>query len=135
MSNSQFSMAIHVLALMAKSCDDRIKSEYIAQSVNTNPVVIRRLLRTLFDADLVISQTGSCGGSCLTRKPSEISLMEVYRAVECGEVFALHRQKPDQDCPIGKGIETVLCNLQKEVDSAIEEKLSKTTLQDVIEKI
>lgn len=135
MSNSQFAMAIHVLALMARSCDDRLKSEYIANSVNTNPVVIRRLLRNLYDAKLVISQTGACGGSCLTRQPKEISLIEIYRAVSCGEIFTLHRQKPDQDCPVGKGIETVLCNLQREVDSAVEEKLSKMTLQDVIEKI
>jgi Rrf2 family protein len=135
MSNSQFAMAIHVLALMAKSCDERVKSDYLAHSVNTNPVVVRRLLRNLFDANLVVSQTGACGGSCLTRNPKEISLIEIYRAVSCGEVFALHRQKPDQDCPVGKGIETVLCNLQREVDSAIEEKLSKLTLQDVIEKI
>lgn len=135
MSNSQFAMAIHVLALMAKSCDDRLKSEYIANSVKTNPVVIRRLLRNLYEAKLVVSQTGACGGSCLTRQPNEISLFEIYRAVECGEVFALRRQKPDQDCPVGKGIETVLCNLQKEVDTAIEERLSKTSLQDVIERI
>jgi Rrf2 family protein len=135
MSNSQFSMAIHVLALMARSCDDRLKSEYIAHSVNTNPVVIRRLLRSLFDANLVVSQTGACGGSCLTRNPNEINLYEIYRAVSGGEVFALHRQKPDQDCPVGKGIETILCNLQRNVDSAIEERLTKMTLQDVIEKI
>ncbi|MCU0240763.1 MAG: Rrf2 family transcriptional regulator [Pyrinomonadaceae bacterium] len=135
MSNSQFAMAIHVLALMAKSCDDRVKSEYIANSVNTNPVVIRRLLRNLFDANLVVSQTGACGGSCLTRNANEISLYDIYKAVSDREVFALHRQKPDQDCPVGRGIETVLCNLQKEFDSAIEERLSKMTLQDVIEKI
>lgn len=135
MSNSQFSMAIHVLSVMAISCEPKVKSEYLAHSVNTNPVVIRRLLRNLFDAKLVVSQTGACGGSCLTRNPNEINLMEIYRAVECGDVFSLHRQKPDQDCPVGKGIETVLCNLQREVDSAIEARLSKTTLQDVIEKI
>jgi DNA-binding IscR family transcriptional regulator len=135
MSNSQFAMAIHVLALMARSCDDRLKSDYLAGSVNTNPVVVRRLLRNLYDAKLVISQTGACGGSCLTRNPNEISLIEVYRAVSCGEVFALHRQKPDQDCPVGKGIESVLCSLQQEIDAAIEERLSKLTLQDVIERI
>lgn len=135
MSNSQFAMAIHVLALMARSCSDRVKSDFLASSVNTNPVVVRRLLRSLYDAKLVISQTGACGGSRLTRSPKEINLIEVYRAVSCGEVFALHRQKPDQDCPVGKGIESVLCDLQKEVDLAIEERLSKLTLQDVIERI
>jgi Rrf2 family protein len=132
-ANSQFAIAVHILAMLAKSCDERIKSDYIAKSVNTNPVVIRRLLSTLFENGLVVSQTGMCGGSCLTRKPENIGLLEVYRAVSKGEVFSLHPNTPDQNCSIGKNIPAVLEKLQKEIDGAIEEKLSKYTLQDVIE--
>jgi Rrf2 family protein len=132
-ANSQFAIAVHILAMLAKSCDERIKSDYIAKSVNTNPVVIRRLLSTLYENGLVVSQTGMCGGSCLTRKPENIGLLEVYRAVSKGEVFSLHPNTPDQNCSIGKNIPAVLEKLQKEIDGAIEEKLSKYTLQDVIE--
>lgn len=132
-ANSQFAIAVHILAMLAKSCDERIKSDYIAKSVNTNPVVIRRLLSTLFENGLVVSQTGMCGGSCLTRAPKNIGLLEVYRAVSKGEVFSLHPNTPDQNCFIGKNIPAVLEKLQKEIDGAIEEKLSKYTLQDVIE--
>jgi Rrf2 family protein len=132
-ANSQFAIAVHILAMLAKSCEQRIKSDYIAKSVNTNPVVIRRLLSTLFENGLVVSQTGVCGGSCLTRKPEDIGLLEVYRAVSKGEVFSLHPNTPDQNCSIGKNIPAVLEKLQKEIDGAIEEKLSKYTLQDVIE--
>jgi DNA-binding IscR family transcriptional regulator len=84
---------------------------------------------------LVVSQTGAAGGTRLAKKAEEISLNEVYQAVLTGEVFALHRQKPNQDCPVGKNIEAVLCNLQKEIDRAIEDRLSKRTLQNVLEII
>jgi Rrf2 family protein len=132
-ANSQFAIAVHILAMLAKSCDERIKSDYIAKSVNTNPVVIRRLLSTLYENGLVVSQTGMCGGSCLTRKASDIGLLEVYRAVTKGEIFSMHPNTPDQNCFIGKNIHTVLEKLQMEIDEAIEEKLSKYTLQDVLE--
>ena len=134
-ANSQFSMAVHVLVMLAKSGEEKIKSEYVAGSVNTNAVVIRRLLGQLSQANLVISQTGAAGGTRLARCPKEITLAEIYKAVSSGEVFALHGKSPDQDCPVGKNIEAVLCRLQKEIDKSIGEKLSQYTLQSVFEMI
>ncbi len=134
-ANSQFSMAVHVLAMLAKSGDDNVKSECIAASVNTNPVVIRRLLGQLNLANLVTSQTGAAGGTRLAKSPTEISLCEIYKAVSCGEVFALHAKSPNQDCPIGKNIEAVLCNLQKEIEQSVGEKLRQFTLSSVIEMV
>lgn len=134
-ANSQFSMAVHVLAMLAKSGEEKMKSEYVAGSVNTNAVVIRRLLGQLNQANLVVSQTGASGGTRLARCPKEITLEEIYKAVSCGEVFALHGKSPDQDCPIGKNIEAILCKLQKEIDKSVVEKLSQYTLQNVFEMI
>jgi len=132
-ANSQFSMAVHVLTMLAKSGDEKMKSDFLACSVNTNPVVIRRLLGQLGHANLVISQTGAAGGTRLSRDPDEISLYDVYRSVACGEIFALPARSPSQDCPVGRNIEAVLCRLQKEIDRGIREKLSQYTLADVIE--
>ena len=134
-ANSQFSMAVHILMMLARSRDENLKSDYIASSVNTNPVVIRRLLGQLGQANLVVSQTGANGGTRLSRCPSEINLSEVYKAVSCGEVFALHGKAPNQDCPVGRNIEAVLCNLQKEIDRSIGEKLSQFTLESIFEKV
>ena len=134
-ANSQFSMAVHVLAMLARNVDKKVKSEAIACSVNTNAVVIRRLLGQLGQAKLVESQTGASGGTRLSRCPREITLAEVYRAVSCGEVFALHGKTPSQDCPVGKNIESVLCSLQKEIDRSVEDKLSEYTLQGILEII
>ncbi len=132
-ANSQFSMAVHVLTVLARHKDEKVKSEAVAGSVNTNPVVIRRLLGQLSQANLVESQTGAAGGTRLARCPKEITLAEVYRAVSCGEVFALHGRSPDQNCPVGRNIEAVLCSLQKEIDRSVGEKLSQYTLQSVLE--
>ena len=134
-ANSQFSMAVHVLMMLARSRDENLKSDYLAASVNTNPVVIRRLLGQLAQAKMVVSQTGASGGTRLSRCPSEINLAEVYKAVSCGEVFALHGKAPNQDCPVGRNIESVLCNLQKEIDRSIGEKLSQYTLENVFQQV
>ncbi len=135
MANSQFAMAVHVLTMLANNCDERVKSSYLAESVNTNAVVIRRLLCDLHEADIVVSRTGYSGGTCLTRNPEKINLLEVYKAVSHGEVFSLHKQKPDQKCPVGKNIRSVLCNLQKDIDHAVEEKLVGYSLSDVLDLV
>ena len=134
-ANSQFAMAVHTLSMLAGRRDENVKSDWLAASVNTNPVVIRRLLGQLGHAGLVISQTGAHGGTRLARCPNEISLCEIYKAVSCGEVFALHPKEPSQDCPVGKNIEAVLCGIQKEIDKGIHETLSGYTLQNVFELI
>lgn len=134
-ANSQFSVAVHVLTILARNTDGRVKSDYIAGSVNTNPVVIRRLLSSLQELGMVSSQVGAAGGTYLAKLPKDIRLSEIYKAVSCGEVFALHPNKPDENCPVGKNIEAVLCGLQKEIDKSIEEKLSQYTLRDIIEKL
>lgn len=132
-SNSQFAIAVHILTMLAKDSEAMLKSEYIAESVNTNAVVIRRLLCDLQNADLVVSQKGATGGTRLAKKAENIKLNDIYEAVSHGEVFSLHRQKPNQDCPVGKNIEAVLCNLQKDIGQVIEAKLVQYSLSDVIE--
>jgi Rrf2 family protein len=134
-ANSQFSMAVHILTLLARARGENVKSEYIAGSVNTNAVVIRRVLSQLNHAGLVASQTGASGGTRLAKDPADISLCEIYKAVSCGEVFALHAKSPNQECPVGKNIEAVLCNLQKEIDKSIGEKLGQYSLANIIERV
>jgi Rrf2 family protein len=134
-ANSQFSVAIHILTMLAKAGEEKMKSDLIAKSVNTNPVVIRRLLGQLNHSKLVTSQTGATGGTRLARCPDEINLAEVYKAVSCGEVFALPANSPNRDCPVGRNIESVLCCIQKEIDKTISNRLSEYSLADIMQMI
>ena len=130
-TNSRFADAVHVLSLMAWSGEEPLKSEQVAESVNTHPVVIRRMLLELAEAGLVVSQTGSLGGSRLANDPAKTTLLDIYRALECGGVFSLHRQPPSRDCPVGVNIETVLGEVLQEVDSAVEQVLGKITINEL----
>ncbi len=134
-TNSRFAVAVHVLSLMAWSGEEPLKSEQVAESVNTNPVVIRRMLLELAEAGLVVSQTGSLGGSRLANDPAKTTLLDVYQALECGGVFSMHRQPPSRDCPVGVNIETVLGDVFLEVDSAVEQVLGKITINDVVQRL
>jgi len=134
-TNSRFAVAVHVLSLMAWSGEEPLKSEQVAESVNTNPVVIRRMLKELAEAGLVVSQTGSLGGSRLAGDPAKTTLLDVYQALECRGVFSLHRTPPSRDCPVGVNIETVLGDVLLEVDSAVERVLQNITIDDVVRRL
>ena len=134
-TNSRFAVAVHVLSLMAWSGEEPLKSEQVAESVNTNAVVIRRMLLDLAQAGLVVSQTGSMGGSRLATDPAKTTLLDVYQALECRGVFSLHRQPPSRDCPVGVNIETVLGDVLQEVDSAVEQVLKSITIDDVVQRL
>lgn len=131
-ANSQFSMALHVLAYLAMTGDENVKSDCIAESVNTNAVVIRRLLGQLREAGLVRSQTGAAGGTRLSRPPQELQLCDIYKAVCDGKVFALHARTPNPDCPIGRNIESVLSELQSAIDRSVVERLGEYSLADIL---
>lgn len=134
-ANSQFAIAVHILTVLAKEGEgNNVKSDYIAASVKTNPVVIRRLLGDLNQAKLVVSQTGANGGTQLAKCPKEINLADIHKAVSCGKTFALHRQTND-DCPIGKNIQCVLEKLQTEINDVVEAKLAQFSLQDILRAV
>ena len=67
-TSSRFSVAVHILTLMARADDEPMKSDQMAGSVNTNPVVFRRILCELARAELITSQTGASGGSSVLRR-------------------------------------------------------------------
>src|SRR5262249_32591356 len=134
-TSSRFAGGVHILALMAAAEDEPVKSDWMAKSVNTNPVVIRRILCSLSRAELVSSQTGALGGSRLARDPGRISLLDVYRAVEEGCVFGMHRQSPNRRCPVGGHIQTVLQGVLEDANMAVEGVLAKTTIEEVLRSV
>ncbi|GCE51032.1 Rrf2 family protein [Thermosporothrix hazakensis] len=132
--NSQFAVAIHTLTLLADvTGDEPITSEYIAGSVNTNPVFIRRILGRLSKAGLVASHPGVGGGWRLLRAPDAITLLDVYHAIEPeGHLLAMHHSQPNTKCPIGRNISRVLQVYFGEAEEAFEQKLAQRTITQVL---
>jgi len=125
-------MAVHVLAVLAYKDGDRATSTLLASSVNTNPVIIRRLLLALQRAKLVDTRKGAGLGSRLSRSPARINLGDIYRAVEEPECFVMTRQKPDHACPVGHCIRGALETVFHSAEDAIIRELSRTTLAHIL---
>lgn len=133
--SSRFVIATHTLALLAHGDDEAVTSEWIAGSVNTNPVVIRRILAMLAKAGLVTTQEGAKGGARLARPAKEIDLLAVYWAVEEGDLFASHPQPPNPECPVGCNIQAALAPTLEAAEDAMEKSLAKTTVADVVRQV
>ncbi len=134
-ASSRFAVAVHVLTLLAQGGEEPITSEYIAGSVNTNPVVIRRVLGALRAARLVTSQGGNGGGWRLVAEPAAISLRDVYRSVEEPTVFRLHHRPPNPSCPVGRHIQRVLVGRFAAANLALEEELARSTIADILHEV
>lgn len=129
--SSRFSIAVHILSLIAISSKD-CTGDFIADSVNTNPVIIRRIIGMLKKAGLVEVRPG-VGGASLLKDPDQISLLDVYRAVEViedGKLFNFH-DEPNPACPVGRNIEAALRSEMMEAQSAMEQRLSQVTLDQL----
>jgi len=132
MISSRVAVAVHVLAYMAWKRSEAVTSERIAASVNTNPVVVRRIVGALRNAGMVTVQPGVGGGATLAREPEEITLLDVYRAVEDGEeLFSLHTSEPSRSCNVGGNIRDVLRPIFCTAHRAMEAVLERVTIADV----
>ena len=125
-------MAIHMFACIDTFKDQKMTSDFMAVSIGTNPVIIRKLLQQLKAAELISVSRGT-GGVTIQRPLEEITFLDIYRAVEFTpkeELFHFH-ENPNQKCPVGQNIHTVLDEKLKVVQEAMERELASVTLADV----
>ena len=133
--SSRTAVAVHILAYLAWRRGEPATSERIAGSVNTNPVVVRRLMGALRDGGLLTAQPGVGGGATLARDAAQVSLLDVYRTVEDPELFALHPQPPCRHCDVGGNIQAVLGESFGGAQRAMEAALAGVTIADVVRRV
>jgi DNA-binding IscR family transcriptional regulator len=130
---TRFAVAAHILLMVAADGVEPSTSQRLAASINTNPVVIRRITGQLARAGLVRVRRGP-GGTELMRAPETITLQDIWRAVHSGSgrpLLPLHAN-PDPLCPVGCRVHAVLGAAFGTAEQALERALSRTTLADLL---
>ncbi|MCM3491228.1 Rrf2 family transcriptional regulator [Alkalihalophilus marmarensis] len=133
--SSRYSIAVHILSLIALS-PTSCTSDFIAESVNTNPVIIRRIIGMLKKAGLVHVRAGA-GGTYLQKGLDEITLLDVYKAVEVADnedIFNFHDETNPQ-CPVGANIESIFRTKMLQAQSAMEHELAQVTLKHLVSEL
>lgn len=130
MNNTRFSTNIHILTLLAIYPQEWISSEFIADSININSVIVRKEIAVLLNAGLVESKKGKEGGCRLAKKAKDIKLSEIFLLVKNTEVLGKKNKHTNPACIVGKSINIHLTDLYEETDEKIFKFLSKKSLAD-----
>ncbi|WP_068040372.1 Rrf2 family transcriptional regulator [Nocardia speluncae] len=135
--STRTAVAAHALTFLARWRDDGWQSSAkIAESLESNPVLVRRVLGMLRARGLVASAEGSGGGWQLARPAEQITLFDAYAAVEDGtSVLPTHAHPPNQSCVIGRHMQALLEDEFTAAQRAVEERLSQTSVADLLRTI
>ena len=131
--SSRFTVALHIFTCVEMFKDDhKVTSDFLAGSINTNPVIIRKILTQLKNAGLITIARGT-GGITVNRPLSEITFYDVYQAiepVENGSLFHFH-DSPNPECPVGRNIHALLDGKLKAIQGAMEDEMKTYSLEDL----
>ena len=131
---SKFTVAVHIL-----TCIDifggqmRVTSDFLSGSTGVNAVIVRNVLGQLRNAGIVETRQGS-GGAHLAKALDEITLYDIYKAVDCVDdegLFHFH-ENPNADCPVGRNIHKAMDDRLQTAQAALENELKSTTLADIV---
>ncbi|MCD1118510.1 Rrf2 family transcriptional regulator [Chryseobacterium turcicum] len=134
MNNTRFATAIHIMTLLSKFPQEWMTSDWLAGSINVNPVIVRKEIGVLKEAGLIMSRKGKVGGSQLAKNASEISISEIYAAVKNSDVLGKKNQNPNPACPVGKDINAQLGQLFIETDLLVSKFLGDKSLKEFTEQ-
>lgn len=131
--SSRLPVAVHILlAIVEFDGREKTTSTFLAGSVNVNPVIIRNTLGQLKAAGLVTVKAGE-GGSFLAKEPKDITLSDIFDAVEKEEELFHFHERPNPDCPVGKNVHAVLDSRLFDIQEAMRKQMKSITLQDLID--
>ncbi|NTD99853.1 Rrf2 family transcriptional regulator [Agrobacterium tumefaciens] len=128
--NNRFPVSLHILTLLDDANGALLSSDYLAGSININPVLVRKEIMNLRKFGFVDSKEGKGGGSFLAKSAADINLGEVYNAVKSDYILGQNKNEPNPKCPIGKQINQHLISLYSDAENALIQNLSKQTLAD-----
>ncbi len=134
MNNTRFATVTHILSILAKSPDEWLSSDWIAGSIQINPVIVRKELSTLQQQGWVITRKGKEGGSKLLVPSNEITLADIYKTVKNSDVLGKVNLNPNPKCPVGKDINNELEGLFVEIYETVLGALEHRTLESFVKK-
>ena len=134
-ANNRFSTSIHIMTILAYRESEGATSQTLAKSVNTNAVVVRRLLSQLRQAGLIDCQSGKSGGCHLAKSAEQITLADVYNAVEAGGPFNIPQKEENKACIVSCQMKEILIGVFEQTKKAIQESLKRMSVADLLKSV
>ncbi|HTI99333.1 MAG TPA: Rrf2 family transcriptional regulator [Dongiaceae bacterium] len=133
--NTQFAIAVHLMAGLACRCGQDTTSARLAASVNTSPSFVRRTLARLSKAGLVETATGKAGACWLARDAAAITLRDIYQAVDAPKAFSIHSYSEQKACAVSCHIKAALEKALEKTQGALEASLAEISLAEIVAEV
>ena len=133
--NVQFSIAVHVMTILAYMNGKEIISSRLAASVNTSPSFVRRILSKLSKAGLVKATAGKNGSCVINRSSSDVTLLDIYRALGAPSIFSIHNYPSQPLCPVSCRIKPLMQKIAGRAQKLLEKTLEDTKLSDLVKDV
>lgn len=130
--NTQFAIAVHIMTALGYRRGQEITSGELALSVNTSPSFVRRVLAKLSKVGLVKTATGKAGACWLAKDPKDISLLDIYEAVDAPKAFSIHSYGERRACPVSCNIKGALDKALRKTQKAMEASLDEISLAQIV---
>jgi DNA-binding IscR family transcriptional regulator len=134
MISGKFAISIHILTLLVKFPDNYLSSEFIASSINLNPVLVRKEIANLKKNQIVMSKEGKNGGTKLNVSPSKVTLKQIFESTFEEISLGFSKNEPNPKCPVGKEINQNLSTLYTTLNDLVMKQLEATTLEEFAKK-
>lgn len=132
--SSRLNLACHILLYLAEYQDtQKVTSEVLSATTGVNAVNVRKTLALLKKVELIEVLPG-IGGAYLARKPTDISLADVFDAVEDRDapLFPMHAN-PNRNCPVGRSIGSVMDARIHQLEKTMHSEMEHMTIQQMQE--
>lgn len=134
--NSEFTIAVHSLVLLAYLPEGMASSETIAENVQTNPARIRKVMGVLRKSGLVETREGTRGGYRLAMAPGEVTLGDIYRAMAQGTLTpSWCSGDPHMDCVVGSNMRSVMDGIFCSAEKRLEDYFDGISIKAVLGQI
>jgi len=130
MISGKFAITLHIVTLLTKFPEEYLSSEFIACSLNTNAVLVRKEIANLKKHNFVISKEGKSGGAMLAKPATAITLDDIFKITHDTFSLGYCKNEPNAACPVGKDINTRLETLYADITGTVCNTLKDITIQE-----
>lgn len=105
-----------------------VTSEVLARAMDTNPVVIRRIMAGLRDQGFVRSEKGHGGGWTIACDLAQVTLRDVYDALGCPSLLAIGNRTESPGCLVEQAVNSALDQAFHDAEALLLARLGEVTL-------
>lgn len=134
MISGKFAITLHILTLLSKFPDEYLSSEFLAGSMNINPVLVRKEIANLKKHNMVESREGKNGGTRLAKSVKDITLDDIFKMTFQKVSLGYAKNDPNPACPVGKKINQNLDALYNDINNKISAQLKDISLMEFTDK-